>query len=65
MNSTAKQSARHCELCDRPIAAQRLAALPGAMRCVACQAEVERQSPIDIGDLAVDWSRLATLESVE
>lgn len=33
---------RLCLGCGEPIQARRLAALPGAVRCVACQADAER-----------------------
>ncbi|MBI4449612.1 TraR/DksA C4-type zinc finger protein [Candidatus Uhrbacteria bacterium] len=34
-----------CEGCEEPIPAQRLAAVPTAKRCIACQENVERTDP--------------------
>ncbi len=31
-----------CEVCGRPIEAERLAAIPEARTCIACQARIER-----------------------
>ena len=33
-----------CEACARPIAAERLMALPAARRCVACEATEEKET---------------------
>jgi hypothetical protein len=35
------QAAVLCEVCRQPIAAERLEALPGTNRCVACQGKAE------------------------
>ena len=34
--------ARCCEVCNRPIPAERLEAIPNATRCAACQSGIER-----------------------
>lgn len=40
---------RCCEDCDEPIGAQRLAAVPGARRCVICQQHAESHGRLFAG----------------
>jgi len=42
---TAADSAECCEDCGVDIPAARRAAVPGCLRCVACQARAERRRP--------------------
>jgi hypothetical protein len=39
-------AAPNCEGCEQPIPAARLAALPGATLCAACQQKVDRGEPV-------------------
>jgi RNA polymerase-binding transcription factor DksA len=41
--SEEKRASRRCALCDKPIAAARLAALPGVTTCIDCAKKYPRK----------------------
>lgn len=47
LERVAEGTHRACEECGAPITRRRLAALPSATRCVACQEQRERQAALD------------------